>query len=47
LSDHGSIAEAFASAVAAKLAGHPEVALKAADFLTEQTQLLQGGAHEI
>jgi hypothetical protein len=34
-------AEAFAAAIAAKLAGHPEVALKTVDFLTEQTQLLK------
>jgi tetratricopeptide (TPR) repeat protein len=34
-------AEAFAAAVAAGLAGHPDVALKTVDFLTEQTQLLK------
>jgi hypothetical protein len=33
-------AETFAAAVAEKLAGHPDVALKTVDCLTEQTQLL-------
>jgi len=34
-------AEAFAAAIAARLTGHPEVALKTVDFLTEQTLLLK------